>query len=247
MKKKYFLLIFTMILTACFSKIDLQEKGSLSLSIKFPEAANNSNIQKTIKVGTETIIVSIQQSGYPETLQEKTIVYSSSNPYHIAEFKDLAIGNWSIKILCKDNTSSIISSYYDTVFVNADAPTIIHTMFGAPNKIYSPYYDGIQNGAVLTGQSYLKVVNPGNSYMDIGITNSAIFFVSDKSDFSTNITGSPYNYGDMLPYENSVSIGPINSDIIIENNKNYYWRVMVFNEFGFRYSNVFTFSTELVP
>lgn len=256
MKKNIVLIILSIIvsilLTSCLTKIDLEKKGSLNLTIKWPKVSvENKSINKAIKAGTTTIIVTIHQQGKSETTQTRTITHSNEI-YHSVEFTNLVEGKWHLSIVGKDSSGTEISSYGDLLDITADAPTIVQTMFGAPNKIMLPSsMYGIQNEGIMDYQyGQLAVDNPGNSYNDSSITNSAIFFVSENMDFSTNVSGSPFEVNPMQSYPQTptmVNIGISDANIIIENNKTYYWKVMVINDYGYRESNVFSFNTQIIP
>ena len=136
MKKIIFLIMTMLVFTSCLTKVNVDNKGSLNLSIKAPESITK-NLNKTILANTDKILITIYTEAggnFVEYSQEITGI-SAGNTYS-AEFKDLTVGNWGVNIECKDVTGTSISSYSDSVNITSNAPAYITHIFGSPNKIY---------------------------------------------------------------------------------------------------------------
>ena len=250
-------LVISVLLTSCLTKIDLEKKGSLNLTIKWPKLSTETQANsRAIKVGTTTIVVTIHQQGKPETTQTRTITHSNE-AYHSVEFTDLTEGKWHLSIVGKDISGETISEYVELIDITEDAPTIVQTKFGAPKKIEyvnpnsSPSI--IQDGAVMTTEfGELSAFYQGNTYNDNTIPLTEVRIqVSEDSDFETEINNSPYiisdsmslGYIEDLMSPISIGVGFIDSYFNLEPSTKYYWRIIVTNEYGSTTSKVFSFTT----
>lgn len=136
MKKIIFLIMTMLVFTSCLTKVNVDNKGDLNLSIKWPESSDSKSASKALLPNTDKILITIYTEAggnFVEYSQEITGI-SAGNTYS-AEFKDLTVGNWWINIECKDATGAFISSYSDSVNITNDAPTYMTHIFGSPNKI----------------------------------------------------------------------------------------------------------------
>ena len=243
MKKIIFLLLTIISIISCFSRIDIEKKGSVSLNIQWPNSNISSTyINKTIKANTTKIIVYIGNSTFNENY-EKVIVHNGEES-HSVEFNNLLEGEWDLAVYCYDSSDNLIAQYFDIIEVSSNNSTFIETNFGSPNKIWSPNSYSIQNEAETSGGS-ISVSNPGDTYNSYTSDYSITFYISDKIDFSSNVKSYTSTIGYTYPTA-SATVGYTDSNFIILSNKTYYWKVIVTNSYGSRESKVFSFKT-IVP
>lgn len=251
MKKIFLFLLTILTFTSCLTRVDLNNTGSLSLNISWPEVASN-NISKAIKIGTTQIKVNLYNSATNETI-EKILVHTDSEK-HILLIDNLSIGTWDLHITCYDSLGNETGSYFDLATISADTPYVVVHSFGSPNKISYAISDSgyIEDGGVLTGYGYLGVYDAGNSYNDSSVfLTNAILQVSEDKNFTTTV-GIPHEFYLSVPQQGmllSVSCGigvTADANIRLEPNKIYYWRVISVNVYGATISKTFSFKTSTI-
>jgi len=250
MKKIIFLIMTMLVFTSCLTKVNVDNKGDLNLSIKLP-ATTNKSISKTIPVGTDKIEIYLHNT---ETSAEisRTISHSDGQ-VHQLEFTDMQTGNWILDVALYSGTSQL-GGYYDNITISSETPTVVSHSFGSPNAISYVYDDSVGASANLyfgdgeTGlnSGYLAVYDSGSSLNNISELNTAVFYVSTKEDFSTNVlSSSPINSsGQGYPISIFVSTTTIDglSEMLTPNTK-YYWKVILTNSIGSTTSKTFSFTT----
>lgn len=255
MKKIIFLIMTMLVFTSCLTKVNVDNKGDLNLSIKWPESSDSKSASKALLPNTDKILITIYTEAggnFVEYSQEITGI-SAGNTYS-AEFKDLTVGNWWINIECKDATGAFISSYSDSVNITNDAPTYMTHIFGSPNKIYSvSSSSSIPDGGVgtISGQTSLAVdvSQTDNTNSTAYALDTATFYVSEQSDFSTLVSGTPF----VRDISGITSMGTASAtviasvsppDITVQSGKTYYWKVKIKNSIGATESSVFSFTVQ---
>ena len=255
MKKNIILIIVLVLLTSCLTKIDLEKKGSLNLTIKWPKASSEVKaVNRAIKVGTTTIVVTIHQKGKPETTQTRTITHSNE-AYHNVEFTGLIEGKWHLVIVGKDSSDMVISEYEDTIEVLEDAPTIVQTSIGGLKKIFEPYIDTaypeqyIADGATNVNGGYLSVQYQGNVDNYINPDEAYVtFFLSDDIEFTS---ASAFVYPSVVNKGNEALkfVSTTSSPGALSKNTKYYWKALVLSDSSgteqMVESSVFSFTTRL--
>lgn len=258
MKKNNVLVILSIIvsilLTSCLTKVDLQKKGSLNLTIKWTKVSvENKSINKAIKAGTDNIIVTITKYGNPEITQSRTINHSNES-YHSVEFTNLVEGKWILKVSFRTGTSEI-SAYEDTFDVLSDAPTIVQTSIGGLKKIINTYVPTnypemyIIDGAENVEWGYLAVKYEGNVYSDISPDEATVvFLLSDNREFSSFVTYPAYSIVPKgNPAETYINISSSGSGL--NKSTKYYWKALVLSDSSgveqMVESSVFSFTTRL--
>lgn len=252
MKNKYIIIFISLFLLSCINKIDLEQKGSISLSIKWNNentSSNNSNTSRAIKYGTETITVKIHQKGNPETTQEKIITNTGATKYNV-EFDNLIQGTWHVLISARDSMNYLLSEYENFVEVTSQESTAINTDFSELNNIF--IYDGylsqgyaIPDGATDITNGYLAIYFKGFQDLDknsgINLANSFIKFYSfNINDYTADIPISSLG-----PQVVLVGVG----DYIynLSPNTKQYWKAIISIDYGgviyTKESPVYSFTT----
>mgnify|MGYP003543013028 CR=1 FL=1 len=223
MKKIIFLIMTVLVFTSCLTKVNVDNKGDLNLSIKWPESSDSKSASKIIKTGTTDIVITITNSLNQNEFYTKIVKHNSDiDSTHNVEFNDLSIGNWNLEILCKDSSGASISQYKDIIAITSDNSTLVTTNLGAPQKILEPY-ENIASG----GYIYLGVVYPGSTDLEIiSASDSAILtiYISKSENFDNIIYSNEYP---SQVNKNSTAFWSINyPGNGLENNTKYYWKVM---------------------
>lgn len=249
MKKIIFLIMITLVFTSCLSKVNVDNKGDLNVSIKLPDTTNKS-ISKMIPTGTDKIDIYLYNNE-TSTAINRTISHTDGQ-VHQLEFVDMQTGNWILDVTLYSGTSQI-GGYYDSITISSEAPTLISHTFGSPSAVNSPYDDTVGatsnlyfgDGEIGLSSGYLAVNDLGNS-LNTTELNTAVFYVSTKEDFSSNVlSSSPINSsGQGFPISIFVSTTTIDGlpEMLTPNTK-YYWKVILTNSVGATTSKIFSFTT----
>lgn len=242
MKKIIFVTLLTLFFTACLTRVDLENKGDLAISIAWPESTATNTISKTIKSGTASIKIQLSKEN-ETTITE--IINHSYGETHTYEHKNMTVGDWTLVVSCFDGANGSGSStgqITKTVTISANSPTRISTNFGSPIKNLTPYSTSIQDGAQTNGGS-LIIENLGNSYNESTLDSSVKFYLSDNMNFTSNVK--TYDVGTMTNSQTTVAatVGYNFSAFTVVPNKTYYWKVILTNTYGSAESNIFKFTT----
>lgn len=250
MKKIIFLIMTMLVFTSCLTKVNVDNKGDLNLSIKWPESSDSKSASKALLPNTDKIRIMVFNDLGTQYIEEINGVSGSS---YSVEFKDLAEGEWMVDIMCEDSTATVISSYYESITITNEKTTYITHIFGSPNKIYSVSSLSILDGGVAT------VGSPASIGVDVSQTDNtnstayaldtATFYVSEQSDFSTLVSGTPF----VRDISGITSMGTASAtviasvsapDITVQSGKTYYWKVKIKNSIGSTESSVFSFTVQ---
>lgn len=256
MKKISLILAIILLLTSCFTRVNIEKKGSINLAINWPKTEISSNINKNIKSETTKITVKIYPLGTPALYQEETI-YHTDESSHSVEFKNLAEGKWFVSIMCYDTTVSDIapiSFYGDIIEVTANEATEVSTNFGSPRKVLEPSQYSVSDGAIGVESCWLAIDNLGSTHIN-DTTNSSVyvtFYLSTDVAFTSPVAISyPYSSVPQLVLEgNEAGVGTfglIDSTFLLEPNTTYYWEAVLTNAVGSTTSSTFTFTTTGSP
>ena len=238
-----------LVFTSCLTKVNVDNKGDLNLSIKLPTTTDKS-ISKTIPVGTDKIEISLHNTETSSQIN-RTISHSDGQ-IHQLEFTDMQTGNWILDVTLYSGTSPL-GGYYDNITISSETPTVVSHSFGSPNAINFVYDDpiGASNlyfGDGETGLSLgnLAVYDSGSSLNNITELNTAIFYVSTKEGFSSNVlSSSPINssgQGNLISIFVSTTTTDGLPEMLVPNTK-YYWKIVLTNSIGSTTSKTFSFTT----
>lgn len=268
MKKIIFLMMTMLVFTSCLTKVNVDNKGDLNLSIKWPESSDSKSVSKALLSGTDKVEIYLFHPA-THTSINRTLTHADGQT-HNEEFKDLPEGVWDINI----NTytgSTLNANYSDFITISNDNPTYVTHKFGSPNGVsyplngyYSPY-DYIGDGGIISFASpyYIGIENKGCTYsvsssydLITGNTNydtiTARFIVSKDSKFEKDfvqfetIGANPTfeNYYEITGQPYGAYIGaPVSLDVNLSPNTKYYWKVILTNSIGSTTSTTFSFTT----
>lgn len=252
MKKIIFLIMTMLVFTSCLTKVNVDNKGDLNLSIKWPESSDSKSVSKALLSGTDKVEIYLNYNGdqHMEPIIRIIENVSSGNTYSV-EFADLLVGEWTISVNTYSGSTQN-GSYSDTITISNDNPTYVTHKFGSPQKITSLYYDlsasYINDGAENVTAGVLAVYSTSSSYMNEPSYDqmNIELVISKYSDFRNNIYEITYPIGStQMP----VSPGTLveffigDSPYILESNTKYYWKILETNSIATTESKVFSFTT----
>ncbi len=251
MKKIIFLIMTMLVFTSCLTKVNVDNRGDLNLSIKWPESSDSKSVSKALLSGTDKVEIYLFHPA-THTSINRTLTHTDGQ-IHNEEFKDLPGGTWDLHIDTYSG-STPNGNYFDFISISNDNPTYVTHKFGSPNAITSVYDDSIGasgnlyfgDGEIGLASGDLAIYDSGNSLNNSSELNTAIFYVSTKEDFSSNVlSSSPINslgQGYLISIFVSTTTADGLPEMLVPNTK-YYWKIVLTNSIGSATSKIFSFTT----
>ncbi len=250
MKKIIFLIMTMLVFTSCLTKVNVDNKGDLNLSIKWPESLDSKSVSKALLSGTDKVEIYLFHPA-THTSINRTLTHTDGQ-VHNEEFKDLPEGVWDLHIDTYSGSTSN-GNYFDFITISNDNPTYVTHNFGSPNAVNYVFDDQVGTSNLYFGDGetglnsgYLAIYDSGSSLNNITELNTAIFYVSTKEDFSSNVLSSnpvnPLVQGDLISIFVSTTTIDGLSEMLTPSTK-YYWKVVLTNSIGSTTSKTFSFTT----
>ncbi len=176
MKKIIFLIMTMLVFTSCLTKVNVDNKGDLNLSIKWPESSDSKSVSKALLSGTDKVEIYLFHPA-THTSINRTLTHADGQT-HNEEFKDLPEGVWDINI----NTytgSTLNANYFDFITISNDKPTYVTHKFGSPLPV-TRVLDGIIN----FGTMNWNFIGDGKE-----ITDTQTYYIGFIPKSSYNVSG----------------------------------------------------------